>query len=43
LSIAGFAPIPFWANYSASKSYDLFLAEALAEELKPTGVDGRLT
>lgn len=38
-SIAGFAPIPFWANYSASKSYDLFLAEALAEELKPNGVD----
>jgi short-subunit dehydrogenase len=38
-SIAGFAPIPFWANYSASKSYDLFLAEALAEELKPRGVD----
>jgi short-subunit dehydrogenase len=38
-SIAGFAAIPFWANYSASKSYDLILAEALAEELKPHNVD----
>jgi hypothetical protein len=38
-STAGFMPIPFWANYSASKSYGLFLAEALAEELKPHGVD----
>jgi hypothetical protein len=38
-SLTSFAPIPFWANYSASKSYDLFLAEALAAELKPHGVD----
>lgn len=38
-SIAGFAAIPIWANYSASKSYDLLLAEALSQELKPHGVD----
>lgn len=38
-SIAGFNAIPFWANYSASKSYDLFLAEAMSEELKPHNVD----
>ena len=38
-SIAGHAPIPFWANYSASKAYDLFMGEALADELKPHGVD----
>jgi short-subunit dehydrogenase len=38
-SIAGFAAIPFWANYSASKSYDLILSEALAEELRPHNVD----
>ena len=38
-SITGFTPIPFWANYSASKAYDLFLAEALAVQLKPSGVD----
>lgn len=38
-SIAGFAGIPFWANYSASKSFDLKLAEALGAELKPHGVD----
>jgi short-subunit dehydrogenase len=38
-SIAGFAGIPFWANYSASKSFDLKLAEALGAELKPHGID----
>lgn len=38
-SIAGFVGIPFWANYSASKSFDLKLAEALGAELKPHGVD----
>jgi len=38
-SIAGFSAIPFWANYSASKGYDLLLAEALHHELKPHGVD----
>lgn len=38
-SIAGHAAIPFWANYSASKAYDLLLAEALAEELSSHKVD----
>lgn len=38
-SIAAFAGIPFWANYSASKSFDLKLSEALASELKPHNVD----
>ncbi|MDD9892803.1 MAG: SDR family NAD(P)-dependent oxidoreductase [Gammaproteobacteria bacterium] len=38
-SIAGFVGIPFWGNYSASKSFDLKLAEALGAELKPHGVD----
>lgn len=38
-SIAGFAGIPFWANYSASKSFDLLLAEALGGELNKHGVD----
>lgn len=38
-SIAGFSAIPFWANYSASKGYDLLLAEALHNELRRHGVD----
>lgn len=38
-STVGLAPTPTWANYSASKAYDLFLAEALHEELRPFGVD----
>ncbi len=38
-SIAGHAAIPFWANYSASKAYDLLLAEALGSELAPYNVD----
>lgn len=38
-SAAGFSAIPFWANYSASKGYDLILAEALHNELKPHGID----
>ena len=38
-SIAGYSAIPFWANYSASKSFDLIFAEALGEELQPHGVD----
>lgn len=33
-SIAGFAAIPYWGNYAASKAYDLFLAEALSDELR---------
>lgn len=38
-SIAGFGPIPFWATYSASKSYDLLFSEALSAELKPHNID----
>lgn len=38
-SIAGFAAIPFWTNYSASKSWDLFVAEGLGAELKKDGID----
>lgn len=38
-SIAGHAAIPFWANYSASKAYDLLLAEALGGELARFNVD----
>ncbi len=38
-SVAGFSAIPFWANYSASKGYDLLLAEALHNELRRHGVD----
>ncbi len=38
-SIAGFAGIPFWATYSASKSYDLLLAEALGSEFKKYNID----
>ncbi len=38
-SIVGFTAVPLWSNYAASKAYDLFLAEALAHELKPHGVD----
>jgi short-subunit dehydrogenase len=38
-SVAGFAAMPLWANYSASKAYALFLGEALHEELRPHGVD----
>jgi len=38
-SIAGFAGIPFWASYAASKGFDLQLSEALSHELKPYNVD----
>lgn len=34
-SVAAFTPVPGFAVYSATKAYDLFLAEALAEEMKP--------
>jgi len=37
-SAAGFMPGPNMAVYHASKAYALFLSEALAEELKDTGV-----
>lgn len=38
-SIAAFSAAPGWANYAAAKSYNLLLAEALARELRPFGVD----
>jgi uncharacterized protein len=37
-STASFQPIPYTAVYAATKSFDSFLAEALAEELRPHGV-----
>lgn len=37
-TVAGFGA-PFNANYSATKSYDWYLAEGLAHELRGTGVD----
>ncbi len=37
-STAGFAPIPLHSVYSAAKAYVLGFSEALAEELKGTGV-----
>lgn len=37
-SVAAFVPVPGFAVYSATKAYDLFLAEALATEMKPHGV-----
>ncbi|MBI4006251.1 MAG: SDR family NAD(P)-dependent oxidoreductase [Gammaproteobacteria bacterium] len=38
-STVAFASVPRWANYCASESYDLMLAEGLAVELKDHGVD----
>jgi hypothetical protein len=38
-SIVGFQGTPFAANYAATKAYVQTLAEALAVELKPYGVD----
>ena len=38
-SIAAFIPMPFWTTYSASKVYDLYLANGLYFELKDKGVD----
>ncbi|MEO1652119.1 MAG: SDR family NAD(P)-dependent oxidoreductase [Bacteroidota bacterium] len=38
-SMVGFQGVPFSANYAASKAYVQSLAEALAIELKPKGVD----
>lgn len=38
-STAAFVGIPHTANYAATKAYDLSLAEGLAEELRPHGVD----
>ncbi|UOF88617.1 SDR family NAD(P)-dependent oxidoreductase [Fodinisporobacter ferrooxydans] len=38
-SMVSAAPMPYWATYSASKAFDLFLAEAMHWELKDSGVD----
>jgi short-subunit dehydrogenase len=38
-SFFAFSPVPFMANYAATKAYDLFLGEAVAEELRGSGVD----
>ncbi|HUJ41031.1 MAG TPA: SDR family oxidoreductase [Candidatus Acidoferrales bacterium] len=37
-STAGFQAVPYLAAYSATKSFDLFFAEALAEEVREFGV-----
>ena len=37
-STAGFQAVPYIATYAASKSFDLFFAEALAEEVRERGV-----
>lgn len=38
-SVAGFMPIPFFANYSATKAFILSLSDSLHEELRPYGVN----
>lgn len=38
-SVAAFLPMPFWANYSASKVYLLHFSESLGYELQKKGVD----
>lgn len=38
-STAAFQAVPFTAVYAATKAFDLSLAEALAAELRPRGVD----
>ena len=37
-STAAFQAIPYISTYAASKAFDLFLAEGLAEEMKPHGI-----
>src|SRR5215469_815680 len=37
-STASFQAVPYISTYAATKAFDLFLAEGLAEELKPHGV-----
>jgi len=38
-STAALTPIPLFATYSASKAFDLYLAEALSEELRADPID----
>ena len=38
-SVAGFMPIPYFANYSASKAFLCSLSDSLHEELRPYGVN----
>ena len=38
-SASAFLPMPGWTNYSASKVYNLHLAEGLWHELKENGID----
>lgn len=38
-STAAFSPVPFFATYAASKAFNLYLAEALAEEMREEPVD----
>src|ERR1700757_2007867 len=37
-STAAFQAVPFVSTYAATKAFDLFLAEGLAEEMKPYGI-----
>ena len=37
-SVAGFMPIPYFANYAASKAFIISLSNSLYEELRPYGV-----
>lgn len=37
-STASFQAVPYISTYAATKAFDLFLAEGLAEEMKPYGV-----
>lgn len=38
-SVAGFQAVPYIATYAATKAFDLLFAEALAEEVRPYGVN----
>src|SRR5262245_9939056 len=38
-SVAGYQPTPWFAVYGATKAFDLHFAEALADELRGSGVD----
>lgn len=38
-SVGSFQPTPFFANYSATKAWNLLFAESLWAEVKPFGVD----